>query len=687
MSAASFTAWKRRLGGPVALRPVIPPGAPLSPHSRIPCDQGNDQRGKVPGMRGPDGWHSGPWREWAGDDAALARWEAMGAGVGVVADDWPGWDVDVEDGGLAVAIRAEIEGVLGRMLPRVGRAPRLLLPCRASGRVASRLMAWEGADGKPQAVDLRAAGRFYVLDGLHPRGVPYGWPDGRPDAPEDFPALDQAAADCAFAAVAALLESVGIRARETGGTSASERGTMDQAALVAPEGIDLRAAVLAMPTAASRDEWIARGCAIKAAGGDFEAWFAWSRKWGPEDEGDLRRRWEGFRPPFVVGWPQVERSARDGGWTGSAEMDFAGVAPAAVDAVPASASPAQLGTMRLERFTASECRALPMRPYVWKGVLASGDLGILFGPPGSGKSVLAPLAAHAVATGGELFGRRTRRQGVAYLAAEASESLKLRVAALAQDRACWPDALWVVPFSGNLLHDVACGAVADMLRETGAGLLVVDTFAAAFPGLRENDADDMGRAVARLRRLQAETGVALLVVHHGTKAGGAGPRGHSLLNGAADVTLEVLPPEEGATVRAVVFGKNRNGASGDVLRFDVAPVALGHDEDGDERTEPVGREAGTGARTVRLTAAQRDALGLLQRLAGEAGTVLPPGPGSPGPWPVVALDDWRTACLGVDGICGASANRASRRQAFNRIRDRLEGAGLVLVRGEWAGAL
>ena len=48
-----------------------------------------------------------------------------------------------------------------------------------------------------------------------------------------------------------------------------------------------------------------------------------------------------------------------------------------------------------------------------------------------------------------------------------------------------------------------------------------------------------------------------MAVHHGTKEGGRGPRGHSVLNGAADVTLEVVPPQAPGEPRSVVFGKNR----------------------------------------------------------------------------------------------------------------------------------
>jgi HAMP domain-containing protein len=76
-----------------------------------------------------------------------------------------------------------------------------------------------------------------------------------------------------------------------------------------------------------------------------------------------------------------------------------------------------------------------------------------------------------------------------------------------------------------------------------ARLLIIDTLAAATPGLRENTSEDMGRVVSRLRAL-AETGPwHVMVAHHTGKAAEAGLRGHSSLIGAIDtaIMLERLP--------------------------------------------------------------------------------------------------------------------------------------------------
>jgi hypothetical protein len=69
---------------------------------------------------------------------------------------------------------------------------------------------------------------------------------------------------------------------------------------------------------------------------------------------------------------------------------------------------------------------------------------------------------------------------------------------------------------------------------------------------------------------------------------GATPRGHSTLNGDADVTLAV----EGATgqPRLVRLTKNRNGSSDATLTFSVGSEPLGEDEDGDIVTAAIADE-------------------------------------------------------------------------------------------------
>lgn len=226
--------------------------------------------------------------------------------------------------------------------------------------------------------------------------------------------------------------------------------------------------------------------------------------------------------------------------------------------------------------------------YLVKGILAPGDLGLIIGHPGSGKSLLGPLMAHAVASGRRFFGRRTRRGPVAYLAAEAGADMEVRLVALRQHMG-EADGLHLIG-TGVDLFDPNSGDLKTLkveLADLRPALIIVDTMAAAFPGMEENEARDMGRAIATLRELGEPSGAAVVAIHHTLKEGNT-PRGWSGLNGTADVTIRV--EGEGQDVRRVSFGKNRNGSSGPAFDFALELVELGEDADGDPIRRPVAVE-------------------------------------------------------------------------------------------------
>jgi energy-coupling factor transporter ATP-binding protein EcfA2 len=313
------------------------------------------------------------------------------------------------------------------------------------------------------------------------------------------------------------------------------------------------------------------------------------------------------------------------------------------------------GLRPLRMLTLDECAAAPHRGYLVKGWIAPGDLVVMFGPPGAGKSVLAPYMAHAIAAGRSIFGRRVRSGPVLYVAAEDGAGMKMRATAL---RAVHGDAagLRIVAEPVDLMgdgvtepDDTGNGAPPDVARilaaaeRIGAALIVIDTLARAFPGLDENDGRSMGRAV-RILRAMCSPRRAVLAVHHGAKAGSSGgsgggtPRGHGVLNGDADVTIRIDVPEDATAPRTIHLGKNRNGTTIGSMAFAIRGHALGTDEDGDPITAPVAEEAAEDAHAPAVDPRQRaearlnDAAALLLRelrsLAADAPLAVPE-PGMP----------------------------------------------------------
>lgn len=323
---------------------------------------------------------------------------------------------------------------------------------------------------------------------------------------------------------------------------------------------------------------------------------------------------------------------------------------------------------RLQLFTPGDCADAPPRGYIIKRMIAPRDVVCIFGPPGAGKSTIAPYLGYRLARGEEAFGQRTKQGKVLYVAAEDTHGMKNRVAALRRRLGDAPD-FFVVDGVADLLGDgegdapdlAALREHVDALRPA---MIFIDTLAIAFPNLEENDAQSMQR-VNTISRSLTEHGAAVVIIHHGTKADGSTPRGHGNFNGALDITLRLHPADSAGVIRGE-FRKNRNGPQDLDIAFRVASEELGRDEDGDAITAAIVDElpAGTVPRGPSLPVGQREALAMLRELEAT---------GQP-----VTEDVWRDACTDSRRV-SQSEERDSRKEAFNRARSGLFRAGLILL--------
>lgn len=235
----------------------------------------------------------------------------------------------------------------------------------------------------------------------------------------------------------------------------------------------------------------------------------------------------------------------------------------------------------------ADCADVPPTGYVVKHMIAPRQHCCIFGLPGAGKSVLAPHLAYAVAQGRPVFGQRTKAGPVLYVCGEDETGMQRRITALRERHGDAPNFRLVVGLPSLL--DPASGGLAALqhiVEEHRPVLIVVDTLAAVFPGLQENEPAAMGGAVAALRSLTRH-GAAVVTVHHSSKTGDT-PRGHSVLNGDLDFSVRVVKDDSADGLVVGHMQKNRLApCDSSTIAFRIEGVPLGRDEDGDLISAPV----------------------------------------------------------------------------------------------------
>ena len=352
-------------------------------------------------------------------------------------------------------------------------------------------------------------------------------------------------------------------------------------------------------------------------------------------------------------------------------------------AAVASMSPPRRRAVRF--LTPAQCASTEPRGYVIKGMLAPEDFGLIFGGPGLGKSCLAPRMAYCIALGIPFFGRRVRQGRVLYVAAEDSHGMRQRIRALWEELGDTPNLEMAEGLSDFMPKDGLHSAVLEARIEAfDPSVVFIDTIAAGFPGLSENDSggEGMGRVVSFARDLiAANPGLAVVMLHHVPKGDASTPRGHGMLLGDADITLSLSRRDDGAIQASLT--KNRNGSSDSKLYFGIRAVTFGIDEDGDAITAPICDPA-EGGRTasLRLPPQPLFALRILNDLILMEGKLLPTGAGFPSDkLRGVPEDRWRAEC--DSRRLSAAEEQEDRKRVFRNVFQKLQRSSAIAARDGW----
>jgi DNA-binding transcriptional ArsR family regulator len=182
-------------------------------------------------------------------------------------------------------------------------------------------------------------------------------------------------------------------------------------------------------------------------------------------------------------------------------------------------------------------RTKPPRPdFVVAQLAARGEIGLLWGKQGIGKSLLAEAACAAVGTGADVAGLECKKGKVVYADAENGEhEVHRRVRSLGLSAAT--TAIYDAQASVHVVeHDQFFRAV---LQYEKPDLLVLDSLRRLSPGSDENDSGAMAEIVSVVKSWAQEFNLAVLLIHHARKNGDSF-RGSSAITDQVSISHEML---------------------------------------------------------------------------------------------------------------------------------------------------
>lgn len=317
---------------------------------------------------------------------------------------------------------------------------------------------------------------------------------------------------------------------------------------------------------------MALGGALKRAGWSFDATVDALHAWGETAEwcaekGDanggreLRRLWD------RIGTPEPrqhgEEFAADGG-------------PAPVRRGLSFISPADLAGVEP-----------PEREWIVPGWLPAGEVTAIYGPGGTGKSLLLQQLQTACGAGVPWLGVPVQQcPTLAIYCEDDDDELHRRQVAICRHLGVGKDALGAVRWRGrvgaeNLLATGGDGAIqlttffeqlAASVRETGARVCIVDNIAQTFGG-NENVRTEVTQFVNALGRIAKETGAAVILAGHPSARAGAEYSGSTAWDAAVRSRwiMGRPAPEDGEAedpnARTLRRAKSNYAAVDDVIAF------------------------------------------------------------------------------------------------------------------------
>ncbi len=328
--------------------------------------------------------------------------------------------------------------------------------------------------------------------------------------------------------------------------------------------------------------------------------------------------------------------------------------------------------------------SIPTEPrFLVRNLLPSEGLGLVWGPPKTGKTFwVTDLALH-VALGLDYRGLRTKKGPVIYIACEGETGLKARLAAFRKVKLNGGEPDFHLLASGLSLIKQTATLITDIKQQqVRPALIIIDTLNRSLEGSESSD-EDMAKYIKAADRLSFAFECLVLIVHHCGHDKNR-PRGHSSLLGALDVQIAVRRETNGHIISTVE--RMKDGEEGMRIVSELEVVDLGDDTDGevirscvvkavkDHGPHAPNKEVLQKGTAIALKALKAVALPL-KDVATDTGSL--PAEATH----AVLETDWREKFYEM--AVSSSAKARARQQAFLRAKNTLQSKSLIEINGPY----
>lgn len=534
-----------------------------------------------PGTKRPD---IPDWPRFNTTIEQASKWASNGRaghGVGINARNTPAIDVDVLDPVISAKMAHAIERIFPNapLLVRTGQAPKFLIPFR-SETPFRKLTSKTYTDGQhDHKVEILGDGQQWVAYACHPSGRDYEWFDGVGSdgiSTQPLESLHALSREDALSVIAAFESLAAVRVSEGAWSVKHSAVQVEDNRHVDPDGdpfaahaektdltrVQVEQLIHKVPSD-DRDDWLRVGRMVHHhyEGNDegFDVWDAWSANSQKYNEADQCRVWDSFGQSNRN--PETLRSL----------MKEVGQPPK--EGTPAAPHPQAKEGDRVP-FVEGALFAANFEDIDWviEDVVPRAQVGVVYGASGSGKTFFALDMACAVHRGVTWRHKHVERADTFYVAAEAGNGIKKRIAAYIQHKGQGPMP-WFVDYQPNLATLDSVYAITESvnLRSSAPGLIFLDTLALSHDG-DENSSKDMSLLLRHCKMLSDATGAMVVLIHHTGKDESKGMRGSSSLYAGADFVLEILAKGQDHTM---YVDKLKDGERGAQFGFSLPAVKVG----------------------------------------------------------------------------------------------------------------